>query len=111
MVSPWAAPSGPAPDLGAGDPLAEAAAALRAGRPEEAFGLCGRVLTAEPGNADALNLARVAAFQAGNGAEARLIKPVEGSMVLFPSYFYHRTVPFEADEVRISIAFDVLTRE
>jgi hypothetical protein len=29
-------------------------------------------------------------------------------MVLFPSYFYHRTVPFESDEVRISIAFDVL---
>ena len=32
-------------------------------------------------------------------------------MVLFPSYFYHRTLPFESDEVRISIAFDVLARE
>ena len=38
-------------------PLAAAAAALRDGRPEEAFSLCGRVLAAEPDNADALNLA------------------------------------------------------
>ena len=115
LMSPWAAPSGPALDMDAGDPLAdslaEAAAALRAGRPEEAFSLCRRVLAAEPDNADALNLAGVAVFQTGDGAEVRLIKPVEGLMVLFPSYFYHRTLPFESDEVRISIAFDVLARE
>jgi len=35
------------------------AATLRAGRPEEAFSLCERVLAAEPDNADALNLAGV----------------------------------------------------
>ncbi len=29
-------------------------------------------------------------------------------MVLFPSYFYHRTIPFESDEQRISIDFDVM---
>jgi tetratricopeptide (TPR) repeat protein len=40
--------------------------------------------------------------------DVRLIKPEEGLMVLFPSYFYHRTIPFESDEVRISIAFDVM---
>ncbi len=38
----------------------------------------------------------------------RLVRPREGLLVLFPSYFYHRTVPFESDELRISIAFDVL---
>ena len=37
-----------------------------------------------------------------------LEQPVEGRMFLFPSYFYHRTVPFSSDEKRISIAFDVL---
>ena len=29
-------------------------------------------------------------------------------MLLFPSYIYHRTVPFEGAETRISIAFDVV---
>jgi tetratricopeptide (TPR) repeat protein len=29
-------------------------------------------------------------------------------MYLFPSYFYHRTIPFESDGQRISIAFDIL---
>lgn len=43
--------------------------------------------------------------------EVRLIKPEEGLMVLFPSYFYHRTVPFESEDIRISIAFDVLNAE
>ena len=38
----------------------------------------------------------------------RTLKPEEGTMVLFPSYFYHRTVPFEASSDRISIAFDVI---
>ena len=38
----------------------------------------------------------------------RLVKPEEGLMLLFPSYFYHRTIPFEATEPRISIAFDAL---
>ena len=50
-------------------------------------------------------------FHATAEPEVRLIKPAEGLMILFPSYFYHRTVPFESDEVRISIAFDVLERE
>lgn len=35
-------------------------------------------------------------------------KPEAGMMLLFPSYFYHHTVPFSADEERISIAFDFL---
>ncbi len=37
---------------------------------------------------------------------ARTIEPHEGLLVLFPSYFYHRTAPFQAAEPRIAIAFD-----
>lgn len=40
----------------------------------------------------------------------RLVEPVEGRMYLFPSYLYHRTIPFPGDHRRISIAFDVLRR-
>lgn len=36
------------------------------------------------------------------------VKPEEGMIVLFPSYFWHYTIPFESEEDRISIAFDVL---
>jgi len=44
----------------------------------------------------------------------RRVQPEEGLMVLFPSYFYHETIPFgevlplAEPERRISIAFDVL---
>lgn len=38
----------------------------------------------------------------------RLYLPEAGTMFLFPSYMYHRTVPFESDTLRISIAFDLL---
>lgn len=40
--------------------------------------------------------------------ELRDIQPKEGLMVLFPAYFYHRTLPFDTEGTRISIAFDVL---
>ena len=36
-----------------------------------------------------------------------LQRPVEGRLFLFPSYFYHRTIPFPGAERRICIAFDV----
>ena len=39
----------------------------------------------------------------------RLIKPVESMLVMFPSYIYHRTVPYESAATRISIAFDLDT--
>ena len=38
--------------------------------------------------------------------EITFVEPVEGKLVLFPSYLYHRTVPYEDDALRISIAFD-----
>jgi hypothetical protein len=31
-------------------------------------------------------------------------------LLLFPSYFYHRTLPFRSAEQRISIAFDVVPK-
>jgi uncharacterized protein (TIGR02466 family) len=38
----------------------------------------------------------------------RLIAPTEGTLVLFPSYYHHRTLPFNSDIKRISIAFDAI---
>ncbi len=37
----------------------------------------------------------------------RVIAPRPGQLLLFPSYFYHGTVPFEGGGRRISVAFDV----
>ena len=39
--------------------------------------------------------------------EITLVRPKEGLVLLFPSYFYHRVMPFKAAATRISIAFDV----
>lgn len=39
------------------------------------------------------------------------IQPEVGKMVLFPSYFWHETVPFIGSDDRICIAFDVLPPE
>jgi uncharacterized protein (TIGR02466 family) len=36
------------------------------------------------------------------------LRPEEGLLLLFPSYFYHRTLPFRSPDQRISIAFDVV---
>jgi tetratricopeptide (TPR) repeat protein len=41
-------------------------------------------------------------------APLRLVKPEPGAMVVFPSYMFHRTIAFQSDETRISIAFDVV---
>ncbi|WP_374445585.1 putative 2OG-Fe(II) oxygenase [Stella sp.] len=47
-------------------------------------------------------------FHPPGDAPVRRLQPQEGLMVLFPSWLYHRTFPFEATERRISIAFDVM---
>ena len=39
----------------------------------------------------------------------RRIRPEEGMLLLFPSYFWHRTIPCSGEKPRISIAFDVVT--
>lgn len=38
---------------------------------------------------------------------SRIIRPEPGRMLLFPSYFYHRTIPHHGAPPRICIAFDV----
>lgn len=48
------------------------------------------------------------AFNCRAEPETRMVRPEEGMMLLFPSYFYHRTVPFRSHGLRISIAFDLV---
>ncbi|HTZ79229.1 MAG TPA: tetratricopeptide repeat protein [Stellaceae bacterium] len=50
-------------------------------------------------------------FPLARPTELLPIKPEPGRMILFPSYFYHRTIPFVSDQRRISIAFDVMPRD
>ena len=45
------------------------------------------------------------------GAELHRVEPRTGRLVLFPSYFRHATLPFEADEPRISLAFDAMPQK
>lgn len=37
-----------------------------------------------------------------------VVRPVVGMLVLFPSYFWHGTVPFSGDRARLTVAFDVV---
>lgn len=49
------------------------------------------------------------AFDAGFSQPVRrAIKPVAGTLVLFPSYMWHGTVPFHSPKARTTIAFDVV---
>lgn len=45
---------------------------------------------------------------AQHAPDVTLMCPVAGRMILFPSHFYHRTIPLRAEHQRISIAFDVV---
>ena len=36
------------------------------------------------------------------------VKPEEDLFVMFPSWYWHRTIPFESEQLRISIAFDIV---
>ncbi len=38
----------------------------------------------------------------------RFVKPERGMLVLFPSYFWHGTVPFGGSGTRLTVAFDVV---
>lgn len=49
-------------------------------------------------------------LHAGGEPEVRTVRPEAGLMLLFPSYFHHRTIPFEGPGTRVSIAFDVLPK-
>lgn len=41
-------------------------------------------------------------------APERYVQPVAGRLVLFPSYLWHGTVPFESPAARLTIAFDAV---
>jgi hypothetical protein len=43
-------------------------------------------------------------------APEHLVKPEPGLLVLFPSYMWHGTVPFDSAEKRLSCAFDIVRR-
>lgn len=49
-------------------------------------------------------------LELGDGPE-HYVRPRVGHLVLFPSYFWHGTVPFESQEERLTIAFDVVPGE
>jgi tetratricopeptide (TPR) repeat protein len=44
----------------------------------------------------------------GSDRAARLVEPQVGKLVLFPSYFWHGTMPFVGDDSRLTVAFDVV---
>jgi tetratricopeptide (TPR) repeat protein len=41
-------------------------------------------------------------------AAEHFVKPEPGMLVLFPSYMWHGTVPFEGNEPRLTVAFDLV---
>ncbi len=47
----------------------------------------------------------------GHAAPTRRLQPQEGLFVMFPSYFWHETIPFTAEAPRICIAFDVIPQD
>lgn len=44
----------------------------------------------------------------GRDRPEHFVQPVVGQLVLFPSYFWHGTVPFESARDRLTVAFDVV---
>ena len=36
------------------------------------------------------------------------VRPEPGMLVLFPSYFWHGTVPFRSEQARMTVAFDAV---
>lgn len=38
----------------------------------------------------------------------RFIRPERGMLVLFPSFYWHGTVPFSGSDSRLTVAFDVV---
>ena len=47
-------------------------------------------------------------FHQHKPAQTWRYQPAEGRMILFPSWFWHQTLPFESTDERISIAFDIV---
>ncbi len=43
-------------------------------------------------------------------APRRIVAPVEGRLVIFPSYLWHGTLPFESSAYRMTVAFDAVPK-
>lgn len=43
--------------------------------------------------------------------DQHVVRPEAGKLVLFPSYFWHGTVPFHSEHTRLTVAFDVVPGE
>lgn len=63
---------------------------------------------AAPGHQGWLKFGETALQLGAREQIARLVRPEIGKLVLFPSYFYHGTVPFEDEAHRTTIAFDAV---
>ena len=62
----------------------------------------------DPGQAGWLELGRPPRyFDCKRPPALRTICPEAGRLVLFPSYVYHRTIPFDDAHTRVSVAFDL----
>ncbi|MEM7743302.1 MAG: tetratricopeptide repeat protein [Pseudomonadota bacterium] len=63
----------------------------------------------DTGDAGAIEFGRPAPpFSPKSEPDVVLIRPEPGMVVLFPSFFWHRTIPFPGTGRRISIAFDLI---
>ncbi len=65
------------------------------------------VRTAVDSQAGHLRFGKAVSGEPRPGGRRVTVKPEEGLMVAFPSYFWHGTIPFQSDEDRICVAFDV----
>ncbi|HJP04992.1 MAG TPA: putative 2OG-Fe(II) oxygenase [Gammaproteobacteria bacterium] len=66
-------------------------------------------MTGKPGKSGWLEFGRPPErFYRLTEPERTLYEPREGKLLLFPSWFWHQTIPFDATGDRISIAFDVI---
>jgi hypothetical protein len=66
------------------------------------------VRTGNAGDAGRISFGRAPAQNRTESTLTTSVKPEEGLLILFPSYFWHHTIPFESEQDRICIAFDVL---
>lgn len=60
------------------------------------------------GNEGALTFAEPGILTTPHLPPEREIRPATGTLVLFPSYFWHGTVPFTGNQPRLTVAFDAV---
>ena len=60
------------------------------------------------GGEGALNFGQSSLALGEEDRPGRTVQPQVGKLVLFPSYYWHGTTPFHAEQSRLAVAFDVL---